>query len=147
VVLGLLAMFMMVVVSFVLSASADRTTTLATVKAEQLGDPYDALIKSALLQVARGPRSPNSVIGPHSLLEGVCGDREAVVGVVQRSTFAWQNNAPNVLPNANSGPSFGQIIELRGLIGLGPDRQPGIAYLDDSQPIATKGMVDDPYEA
>jgi hypothetical protein len=87
------------------------------------------LVYSSLLQVVRGSRSPNSVVGPHSLLEDMYGERESVSGCV------FLTDPTLTLPDGStttiSGLSNGQIIEIVGL-SFGADRQPGIAGQEDT---------------
>ncbi len=88
-----------------------------------------------MYQVIRGPRSPNSVIGPHSLLEDLYGEYDAVVGAI-----AQDGANGEVLP-----PRFvmaDQFVEITG-IGFGPDRQPGGAGIDDDN----DGVIDNASEA
>src|SRR5215210_3589894 len=58
VVMGLLAMFMLIAITFVLSATAHRDAAKAAANLEQYGDPPDAMLNGALYQVIRGSRNP-----------------------------------------------------------------------------------------
>jgi hypothetical protein len=104
VVLGILSLFMLIAVSYVLTAGNERRGALAASRAEQFGDPHDALLKSALLEVVRGPRDPNSVIGPHSLLEDMYGDRDSVVGMIPAfpGNATTQTIGNDLLPNGTA---------------------------------------------
>lgn len=136
IVLGMMALFMVIIVSFVMTASSNKTGAKAALPADRQGDPPDALIKAAMYQVVRGPRNPASVIGPHALLEDIYGERESIVGVV----WPLASNVPAVNPpitpsgSGNRGTIYAasgqQIIEFTG-VWLGPDRQPGVAGKDD----------------
>lgn len=129
VVLGLLALFTLVTITFVVSSSQHRRGAVAAHRVEQLGDPPEALLNAALYQVIRGPRNPASVMGPHSLLEDIYGHSETVYGVV----FPLPPNVAGITTAAG-----GQFIEIQCL-SFGPDRQPGIANFDDDN----NGVVDD----
>ena len=76
VVLGLLAMFGMVGIAFVLLTSQARRGADALRHVEEYADPAPELLHQAFLQVVRGPGPNNddSAIGPHSLLEDMYGD-------------------------------------------------------------------------
>ena len=74
VVLGLLALFTLVAITFVIVASQARRGALIASKAQQQGTPPDVLVRRAILEIARGSHNPYSVIGPHSLLEDMYGN-------------------------------------------------------------------------
>jgi hypothetical protein len=74
VVLGLLALFTLVAITFVIVASQARRGAVIASKAQQQGTPPDVLVRRAILEVARGSHNPYSVIGPHSLLEDIYGN-------------------------------------------------------------------------
>src|SRR5690606_39101152 len=74
VMLGLLAMFTLIAVTFVVASGQFRRGAAAASKAEQMGDPFEALLHQALMQVARGSNHPQSAIGPHGLLEDMYGN-------------------------------------------------------------------------
>lgn len=73
VVLGLLALFTLVAITFVIVASQARRGAVIASKAQQQGTPPDVLVRRAILEVARGSHNTYSVIGPHSLLEDMYG--------------------------------------------------------------------------
>jgi len=135
IVLGLLSLFMLITISFVLESGHHLRGTKSAAKAEQQGDPPDALLNLAVKQVIRGPRSPNSVIGPHSLLEDLYG------GIRQRRGAVAQDgaNGANLPPRLVMADQF---VEITG-IGFGPDRQPGAAGVDDDG----DGVIDNVSEA
>ncbi|MBS0208427.1 MAG: hypothetical protein JSS27_05680 [Planctomycetes bacterium] len=130
IILGMLALFMLIVISFVLTASAEKRGAISAARAEQRGISHSNLLNMAALQVVRGTRDGRSVIGPHSLLEDMYGDREAVVG------HFTQVLVPAM--NAQSTPTSA-LFTVTGLIAYGPDRQPGIAGVDDDN----NGIIDD----
>jgi hypothetical protein len=143
VILGLLSLFMMVVVSFVMTTSSQRRGASMAARTEQQGEIFpDSLIKNALYQVARGSRNPHSVVGPHSLLEDIYGEREAIAGAISTVTpnissaggtalsrVTYSGYADAVTTNLSSMACY-QIIELGG-VSFGLDRQPGFANVDD----------------
>ncbi|HWB00265.1 MAG TPA: hypothetical protein VG713_17345, partial [Pirellulales bacterium] len=161
VILGLLSLFMLVVVSFVMTAGAERRGASAAARIEQQGDPPDALVKMALYQVVRGSRSPRSVIGPHSLLEDMYGERESVSGAIttiSATAPGMSANYTGAFTGSLLQASNGQLVELGGG-SFGLDREPGIAGVDDGgagptanvqsatiYPKNLVGTVDDPGE-
>lgn len=154
VILGLLSLFMLIVVSYVMMSSNERRGAIAASRAEQHGDDFTALINQAILQVIRGGRNPRSPISPHSLMEDFYGNRETVVGMIFNSAVPGDNannQAPgypvnprypqaSALNNFTIGPrptanvlsseGGGEIIELLG-VSFGVDGQPGVAGRDD----------------
>jgi hypothetical protein len=80
VMLGLLSLFTLIAVTFVVAAGQFRRGAATAASAERMGDPFDTLLQQALMQVARGSNHPQSVIGPHSLLEDMYGNGDAVTG-------------------------------------------------------------------
>ncbi|HEX3659064.1 MAG TPA: hypothetical protein VHV55_24970 [Pirellulales bacterium] len=165
VILGMLALFMLVGVSFVVTSTHARSSALATLSIEQTGDSPDREISMALLNVVRGSRSPRSAIGPHSILEDMFGERDAVVGVVRfaaddivhagnlsslaytptggmpifpQSTYTGTSN----IVATDSSSSYGELVPVLA-ISLGPDRVPGVPGVDDDN----NGVVDDNYDA
>lgn len=77
VVLGLLTLFALMTMTFILVAAQARRTAQATTEAEQYGDPPQTLLDEAALQVLRGTNNPLSVLRPHSLLEDIYGNSSA----------------------------------------------------------------------
>ena len=82
-VLALLALFSLVTVTYVLVARQAKIGALVSSRVEQTGNTgqTNSQLDFALLQVLRGTNSPNSVMGPHSLLEDMYGS-DGVVGTV-----------------------------------------------------------------
>jgi hypothetical protein len=115
VILGLLVLFMMILVSFVVTGNAERRGARAHGLAEQVGDPPDALLNQAILQVVRGTHNQRSVIGPHSLLEDMYGDRESISGFIAKppgtanpiTLLDWTSGTTTMSSTAN-----GQIFQL-----------------------------------
>jgi hypothetical protein len=129
VILGLLSLFMLVVVSFVLTANAQKTGVRNASRLDTQGNPPSALVNAALSQIVVGSNNPRSVIGPHGLLEDMYGEREGVSGCVW---FVNPNTSYPVLGNSNMDlVSNGQFIEIVGL-SFGLDRQPGNAAIEES---------------
>lgn len=146
IVITMLALFTLIAVTFVVSAAQFRRTAIATNRIEQLGDPPDALLNQALLQVLRGSRNPASAIGPHSLLEDLYGQSDAVVGVVTGSL--GPGGPPLIDPaipqqGASTGaPYFLPFIEISA-ISLGGDRQPGRAGFNDGDLLPALVTIDE----
>ena len=74
VVLSLLMLFSLVAVTFVLVSSRHYDTTRNAIKNEQTGDDPRRFLDNVLAQCIRGTNDPQSVIGPHSLLEDMYGN-------------------------------------------------------------------------
>lgn len=72
-VLGLLALFSLVAVTFVVVARIHKRSTHFAAQIERTGDSPDQLLRQAALQVVRGTNNPRSVLRPHSLLEDLYG--------------------------------------------------------------------------
>ena len=126
---------MLITISFVLEAGHERRGAKAAANIEQQGDPPDSLLNMAMKQVIRGPRSPNSVIGPHSLLEDLYGEYDSVVGAIAQDGANGAVQPPRLV-------MADQFVEITG-IGFGPDRQPGAAGVDDDN----DGVIDNVSEA
>lgn len=107
VVLGLLALFALVGITFVITASQHKTGSVAAARDEQQRDPYDAELNIAMEQVLYGTLNRYSVIGPHSLLEDMYGVGGAQVGVIPPNGFApasSPNGADYVVGNVSGSP-------------------------------------------
>ena len=159
VILGMLALFMLVGVSFVVTSTHVRGGSLAQMGAEQSGTSPERDISSALLSVVRGSRSARSAIGPHSVLEDMYGERDSVVGVIRYCSYNIPNSlntleyAPSssvpIFPNFTASSvtnqdhvySNGELIPVIA-ISFGPDRVPGVPGADDDG----NGRVDDNYD-
>src|SRR3972149_239886 len=74
VVLGLLAMFGLVAVAFVLLSGQAQRSAKNMQRVDQTLEEPEKLLNEAMMQVARGPSNPVSVVGPHSLLEDIYGN-------------------------------------------------------------------------
>jgi hypothetical protein len=85
VMLGLLSIFTLVAVTFVVSAGHARRGARAASTAEQMGDPFDVLLNQAMMQVVRGSNHPQSAIGPWGILEDMYGNSDVVTGAVYHS--------------------------------------------------------------
>ena len=160
--LGLLALFTLIAVTFVVASGQFRRGASAAASAERMGDPFDTLLHQALMQVARGSNHPQSAIGPHSLLEDMYGNGDAVTGCCFIDTQVIGGSVPlQIYANPSSGsPSLSQrtartqnykgmaspvgvpmLLEI-GAVSFGWDREPGIALADDNN----NGIVDDAAE-
>ncbi len=145
VMLGLLALFMLILVSYAMMTSSERRAALADSRGDQAGDEPAALLNQGIYQLIRGARNPNSAVGPHSLLEDIYGDREGIAGAIskvnpthnQQSAHGQNRIGANPANLTQQGESGGQIIEIQG-ISFGLDRQPGFAGQDDDG----DGLVD-----
>ncbi len=89
VVLSLLMLFSLVAVTFVLVSSRHYDATRYAIKNEQTGDDPSQLLDNVFAQCIRGTNDPQSVIGPHGLLEDMYGND----GIVYR-----QHVLPPTLP-------------------------------------------------
>ncbi|MEK6235474.1 MAG: hypothetical protein N2C14_12270, partial [Planctomycetales bacterium] len=81
VVLGLLALFALVMVTFVMTAEQHSSGSLAAAREEQRNDPYDVLLERAMVQILSGTNDRFSVIGQHGLLEDMYGPPSAVAPI------------------------------------------------------------------
>ncbi|MDY0170576.1 MAG: hypothetical protein RBS80_28810 [Thermoguttaceae bacterium] len=114
VILALLAMFGMVAVTFVVVASQARIAAEAHQRLDEVTDPPDKLLNSALLQVLRGSNNPASAIGPHSLLEDVYGNDWVGSAISSASQYAGgamiELGVP--LPIATVQPRIGGVLTV-----------------------------------
>lgn len=156
--LGLLALFTLIAVTFVVASGQFRRGASAAASAERMGDPFDTLLHQALMQVARGSNHPQSAIGPHSLLEDMYGNGDAVTGCcfidtsqiggsVPLQIYSIPSSTPTLavrtartqnykgMPSPVAAP---MLLEI-GAISFGWDREPGMALADDNN----NGIVDD----
>jgi hypothetical protein len=74
VILGLLAMFGLVAVTFVITTGHFRRSSQALHRVDQYRDDPKALLDEAFAQCVRGTNNVGSVMGPHSLLENMYGN-------------------------------------------------------------------------
>ncbi|MBN1395420.1 MAG: hypothetical protein JW959_10385 [Pirellulales bacterium] len=108
-VLAVLAMFALIAVAFVVLTGHYRRITASHQRIEQVMDPPKKLLRQAAMQVFRGPTThpttglptPDSAIGPHSLLEDIYGN-EFYGGFV--------NNTPT--PLITSDGVHGQLVNI-----------------------------------
>ena len=159
VMLGLLSIFTLVAVTFVVSSGHARRGARAAASAEQMGDPFDVLLNQAMMQVARGSNHPQSAIGPWGILEDMYGNSDVVTGAVYHSNDTLGDSIyteaavesrranNNAFSDAFSDPVTGvserysapMLIEI-GAVSFGWDREPGIALVDDSP---SNSLIDD----
>lgn len=154
VMLGLLSIFTLVAVTFVVSSGHARRGAASAARVEQMGDPFDVLLNQAMMQVARGSNHPQSAIGPHGLLEDIYGNSNVVAGSVY---FANKSPGPSIYDEAplssqrSQYNAFGtaaekylppMLIEIGG-VSFGWDREPGVAQVDDNGNM----VIDDVSEA
>jgi hypothetical protein len=71
--LGLLALFTVVVLTFVIVARQHQQAAIAQNKGKSYDAAYEEHLNQAALQILRGTSSAGSVLGPHSLLEDLYG--------------------------------------------------------------------------
>ena len=160
--LGLLALFTLIAVTFVVASGQFRRGASAAASAERMGDPFDTLLHQALMQVARGSNHPHSAIGPHSLLEDMYGNGDAVTGccfidgtqiggTVPPQIYVSPGGSPTLSSRTQWSQNYkGMPLPTRapmlleiGAISFGWDREPGMALADDNN----NGIVDDAGEA
>ena len=98
-VLGLLALFALVAVAFVIISGQSQRSSRITQRVDQTQNDPQRQLNEAMMQVARGPSNFASVMGPHSLLEDVYGNT---------SVYAQITNAASV--------AGGQLIEFTYLV-------------------------------
>lgn len=138
--LSLLALFTVLAVAFVAASGQFRRGAAIAAKAEQTGDTFDLFLQQAMMQVVRGSQHPQSAIGPHSLLEDMYGQSDAVVGcvwpVIDSNETATDVSFDWIDHYQNSPQSM--LLKFVGY-SFGWDRQPGIAFADDDG----NGVVDD----
>ncbi len=75
VILGLLALFGMVAVTFIVITGHQRRAALTSARLEQFADPPTRALEEAMYQVIRGSENPASVLRHHGLLEDIYGHR------------------------------------------------------------------------
>lgn len=81
VVLGILALFALVGVVYVVTSGQHNAAVRNEIKWEQVGDPPEALLNDAVLQLLVGTRNKASALQVHSLLEDMYGN-DAIRGQV-----------------------------------------------------------------
>jgi len=119
VILGLLAMFAMLAVSFILLTGQARRTAEAGRRIEAQSAPAADLLDEAFAQVVRGSNNPGSAIGPHSLLEDMYGTNSRIGVIPGGGSTTWVPNGANTLlefaAQGSTDPS------LPGVLALGAD--------------------------
>ncbi|MBX3415515.1 MAG: hypothetical protein KF708_22720 [Pirellulales bacterium] len=154
VVLGLLTMMALALLTYVLVAAQAKRTARAAAHVERRGDPPQALLHQAALQVIRGTNEPTSVLQTHSLLEDMYGN-DGVRGQIPFvdpafGTDAFNGFAPTTVtvPNGGTNLTFPTILKAGTFLQIvvtpyGPDLIPlGRAGIDDDG----DGTVDEPDE-
>jgi hypothetical protein len=143
VMLSLLGLFTAIAMTFVIASGQFRRGAAAASRTEQIGDPYDVLLQQAMMQIARGSNHPQSVIGPHGLLEDMYGNSDAVVGQVYSGSGDDANNTQYTYWAGDFVKKPEMMLIRLCAISYGFDRKPGIAYVDDNH----NKIIDDPAEA
>jgi hypothetical protein len=101
-VLALLTLFALVAVAFVLISSQSQRSSKNMQRVDQTLEDPQKLLNEAMMQVARGPSNPVSVMGPHSLLEDMYGNT---------SVYARITSATPIIKSAPAATD-GQLIEI-----------------------------------
>ncbi|HVU88819.1 MAG TPA: hypothetical protein VHD36_15965 [Pirellulales bacterium] len=116
VVLVLLALFTMLLISFVVATVSNRQSVIQSARVEQTGDSPQSQLYDAFMQVVRGPRDSNSVIGPHSLLEDIYGHNAGVLTVapsqygIRGQISAYKNPSNAYLQNGGNNTPLLQFV-------------------------------------
>ncbi|MGA2061226.1 MAG: hypothetical protein ABSG67_12140, partial [Thermoguttaceae bacterium] len=92
-VLALLALFALVAVAFVIISGQSQRSAKNMQRVDQTLEEPQKLLNEAMMQLARGPSNPVSVMGPHSLLEDVYGNGSRVGAVVNNSAYPYSTVA------------------------------------------------------
>ncbi len=131
VVLGLLAMFGLVAVAFVVVTGHARRGAKTVERLEQYADPPDEQLHQIALQVLRGSRNPASVLQPHSLLEDIYGNRY-VEGVINDAMEICRGQIIEFPANvANPQQCVGCVLTmLDGPAAAASTRIVGCRYVD-----------------
>jgi hypothetical protein len=87
VILGLVAVFGMVAVTFILITGHHRRAALTQAQIHELYDPAPKLLEEAMYQVIRGTTNPASVLRHHSLLEDMYGGSEQIIEQIMMAHF------------------------------------------------------------
>jgi hypothetical protein len=89
-VLGLLALFGLVAVAFVVVTGHAQRSSKTMQRIDQTLEQPEKILNEAMMQIARGPSNPVSVLGPHSLLEDMYGNT-SVYGHITGATASAGN--------------------------------------------------------
>ena len=81
VILAMLTMFTLIAVTLVVITSQARRNATAMARIDQAAEPPRQAPRRGMRQVVRGSNNPGSVIGPHSLLETMYGNKSFTVNV------------------------------------------------------------------
>jgi hypothetical protein len=110
VVLGMLALFALMSVTFVIVARQSRMSSHIDAKLDQVGDPPDRMNDQVLMQLLRGTNDSNSSLRHVSLLEDMYGNDE-VLGRVEKIDLS---TATSVYAGTDDGAAFGngKVIEF-----------------------------------
>src|SRR5687768_970191 len=94
VVLGLLALFTVIVLTFVIVARQTHQQSVIKARKHHYDESHEELLNQAALQVIRGTTSPTSVLGPHSLLEDLYGSglSSEIAGIAAPATYILPPN-------------------------------------------------------
>ena len=113
VVLGLLTIFTLLALTFVVIANQAQRAAQVAAEVEVTADPPEKLLNTALYQALRGSNNLRSVMGPHSLLEDIYGSGYLLgrVNAAPASVAGGQMIAFEFVP---SGGSFSELHEADG---------------------------------
>ena len=101
-VLALLALFALVAVAFVIMSGQSQRSAKNMQRVDQTLEEPQKLLNEAMMQVARGPSNPVSVLGLHSLLEDMYGN-----------TFGVRpHHKHRAVINSGLSAADGQLIEI-----------------------------------
>lgn len=121
VVLGLLALFSLMSITFLMTTEQDVKSAIAISKVEQREDPGDTLLERALTQVLVGSTNELSVLQQHSLLEDLYGPPLINSSLLQAPSYGYLGAADNSagflhleLTDAQLASSGGPFRELPG---------------------------------
>lgn len=85
IVLGMLAMFALIGITFVLLSSHARRSAASQAKKGQANNPPERQANNVIQQILRGSNNPASVIGPHNLLEDLYGNNGTLGSIVPQA--------------------------------------------------------------
>ena len=161
VVLGMLAMFGLIGITFVILTSHERRGAEACRRVEQYADPADDLLHQAMLQALRGTNNPASALRPHGLLEDLYGSETlgpfassgavAAVQGGQLTNLVIDTSTPLSLTNAvrtvgrvltmQNGPAKGQSVRIVGYGQSGPATYLQVTAFEGTQALAAGSEV------
>ncbi len=106
VVLGMLSLFSLLAVTYVVFAGQARTASLAMVKRDARGTPPEQMMDQVVRQVIRGTRDESSALYRHGMLEDLYGAVESPFTVKARETTDKADRStrptPGYTPSASS---------------------------------------------